>query len=508
MSRKLTKLLLIITLFMSMVMQPLAAPATVSFNTRKLNGVNMQSGSSSNYKSVTTGNATIVGFCLNKSLKSPSSGTTLTLKQSTTDAGLVYIFENGYAGTWNQSLLGNSLSNDQKYYATQLAIWLYQGKLSVSSLNQNYPEAVAAIKLYNKAKEAKEITYAIDIKSNDTNMFYDSTYYKSTLMNVTGSGYSNFKVILINATGSAEIVTTTGKVYKSGDLLPSGTSFYIRIPKTKVYNDMKITVQVSATAKVNKIYKYTTSNSDYQDVGIMMADTKSLSDDINLTLTPEDEKVTVKIIKRDAADNKPLAGATLVLKDSDGKVIDKWVTTTEAHNVGELEPGVYTVTETSAPDGYVLNSKPVSFTIVGGGDEEKIISIYNTKEETKTGKVKISKQDITTKKELPGATLTIKDANGTVVAQWISTNEPHYVTGLTPGKYILIETKSPKGYGLSDDIIEFYIDEDGNASTDTIVMYNSPIPVTADINLVALAFGFIATISLGIFSTYKLIKQK
>jgi len=82
------------------------------------------------------------------------------------------------------------------------------------------------------------------------------------------------------------------------------------------------------------------------------------------------------------------------------------------------------------------------------------------------------------------------------------------VTGLTPGKYMLIETTSPKGYGLSDEIIEFTIDENGNPSEGVIVMYNSPIPVTADINLTIIIIGFIGTISLVIFSTYKLIKQQ
>jgi len=73
---------------------------------------------------------------------------------------------------------------------------------------------------------------------------------------------------------------------------------------------------------------------------------------------------------------------------------------------------------------------------------------------------------------------------------------------------MLIETTSPKGYGLSDEIIEFTIDENGNPSEGVIVMYNSPIPVTADINLTIIIIGFIGTISLVIFSTYKLIKQQ
>ena len=507
MKKKILGLLLTIVVFMSSVINASAVPQTVTFNSRKLSGVNIQSGASSNYKTVTTGNATIIGFCLNKSLKSPTSGATLSYKETITDPGFIYIFENGYAGKWNTSLLGNGLTNDQRYYATQLAIWMYQGKLTASSLNTSYPEATVAIKLYEEAKKAKATKHSIDIKSNDTTMFSDETYYKSTLMTVSGSGYSKFTVTLINGTGYAEIVTTTGKVYKSGASLDAGTSFYVRIPKDKIYNDMQITVKVDATAKVNKIYRYTSNDSAYQDVGIMMSDTEKLTDSIKINLV-EDETFKVNIIKKDSATGEPLAGATLVLKDSNGKVIDTWVTTTKPHTIDELEPGVYSITETKAPKGYVLNTKPINFTLVSGGDTEKTISVYNTKEEVKTGTVKISKQDITTKKELPGATLTIKDANGEVVATWVSTNEPHYVTGLTPGKYTLIETTSPDGYGLSDEIIEFSIDENGKPSSELIVMYNSPIPVTADINITLLIMGFIGTISLGVFSIYKLAKQQ
>lgn len=509
MKKKLFNLVLTFIIAMTSVINVIAAPQSVTFSSRKLSGVNMQSGSSSNYKTLTANGVTYIGFCLNKSLKSPTSGSTLYYKDTITDPGFIFIYENGYAGNWNVSLLGNGLSNDQRYYATQLALWLYQGKLSESSLNKSYPEATVAIKLYNEAKKAKATNYSIDIKSNDTDMFYDDTYYKSTLFNVKGEGYKNFTVTLVNATSYAEIVATTGKVYKSGDTLPAGTSFYVRIPKSKVYNDMEISVLVNTNATVNKVHRYTLNKSDYQDVGIMISETVKLSDSIKIKLTKEQPKeYDVSIIKKDAGTGETLAGATLELKDANGNVIDTWVTTTSPHVIKGLEAGVYSVTEIKAPEGYILNSTPIKFTVSGDNDTTKTITMYNTKETPKTGTVKISKQDITTKEELPGATLTIKDANGNVVATWVSTNEPHYVTNLTPGKYTLIETNSPSGYGLSDEIIEFTIDEDGNPSQPEIIMYNSPIPVTADINITLLIMGFIAFIAIGTFSTYKLIKQQ
>ena len=52
-----------------------------------------------------------------------------------------------------------------------------------------------------------------------------------------------------------------------------------------------------------------------------------------------------------------------------------------------------------------------------------------------TIKVKISKVDITTNEELPGAELVIKDKDGTEIDRWISTNGPHYVEKMPAGDY-------------------------------------------------------------------------
>lgn len=42
-------------------------------------------------------------------------------------------------------------------------------------------------------------------------------------------------------------------------------------------------------------------------------------------------------------------------------------------------------------------------------------------------RVEVSKQDITTNKELPGATLVVKDKDGNVLDEWVSTSEPHII---------------------------------------------------------------------------------
>ena len=69
-----------------------------------------------------------------------------------------------------------------------------------------------------------------------------------------------------------------------------------------------------------------------------------------------------------------------------------------------------------------------------------------------TIKVKISKVDITTNEELPGAELVIKDKDGTEIDHWISTNEPHYVEKMPAGDYTLTEITAPNGYKVAESI--------------------------------------------------------
>ena len=61
----------------------------------------------------------------------------------------------------------------------------------------------------------------------------------------------------------------------------------------------------------------------------------------------------------------------------------------------------------------------------------KTVIMYNAPKDLTV--VKISKQDITTKEELPGATLIIKDSKGKEIDKWVSGDEPHVIKGLKEG---------------------------------------------------------------------------
>lgn len=89
-------------------------------------------------------------------------------------------------------------------------------------------------------------------------------------------------------------------------------------------------------------------------------------------------------------------------------------------------------------------------------------------------KVSVSKQDITDHKELEGAKLQVKDAEGNIVDEWISGKEPHMIQNLFYGHtYTLTEIIAPKGYQIAQSI-DFKIEETGEVQK--VVMYDELMP--------------------------------
>ena len=158
----------------------------------------------------------------------------------------------------------------------------------------------------------------------------------------------------------------------------------------------------------------------------------------------------INILKVDSADeNIKLPGAVFGVKDSEGTVVD--TITTDENGVGtskELPYGSYTVAEVSAPSGYELSEESKNVTIDSNGE-----TIELTFENTKIlGKINILKVDsIDESIKLSGAEFEIRDLEGNTL-DTIITNEEGVANSiqLPYGSYIVIETKAPEGYVLSD----------------------------------------------------------
>ncbi|MEG1048515.1 MAG: SpaA isopeptide-forming pilin-related protein, partial [Bacilli bacterium] len=221
--------------------------------------------------------------------------------------------------------------------------------------------------------------------------------------------------------------------------------------------------------------------------------------------TPTKEVTKVKISKQDITNKQELPGATLVIKNSAGEVVETWVSTNEPKYIEGMKPGKYTLEETIAPDGYILSTEKREFTVK---EDSTVTTVTFFNEKEKSNKVRISKKDIATKEELPGATLEVKDSNGNVVETWVSESTAHELV-LKPGTYTLTETQAPVGYILSTESITFVVNEDGTVDSE-IVLFNTravEVPITdANISSFLYLIG-IAGIILGFVKVYKNAKN-
>lgn len=94
-----------------------------------------------------------------------------------------------------------------------------------------------------------------------------------------------------------------------------------------------------------------------------------------------DEPETIYISKQDITNGEELEGAYLEIKNSDGVVVEAWISEKTPHKVVGLEPGVYTLTETIAPEGYELSTETVTFTVKEDGTVDGTVIMYNKPEE-------------------------------------------------------------------------------------------------------------------------------
>ena len=166
---------------------------------------------------------------------------------------------------------------------------------------------------------------------------------------------------------------------------------------------------------------------------------------------------TMEISKVDATTSEELPGATLRL-EHDGELVEEWISTSEPHVVKGLEPGVYTLTEVIAPEGYVLSTETVTIDTTG---TDKIVAVEMENDYTK---IDIFKKDMASGNELPGAELSVIDEDGNVVESWISTEAPHRIEKLAPGSYVLREVIAPAEYLVANEV-EFTVEATGEVQT-------------------------------------------
>ena len=180
----------------------------------------------------------------------------------------------------------------------------------------------------------------------------------------------------------------------------------------------------------------------------------------------KDDFTKVEISKADMTDGRELPGAKLKITDASGSTIAEWETNGQPHRIERLKPGDYTLAETAAPAGYLL-SEEVHFTVRETGKIQKV-TMYDAPAHS----LILTKRDIATNVKLADARLTIRDAYGTTIDRWTTTDGDHAIRVLpersaakNPHKnllllsddasehvYTMVEELAPDGYLIAESI--------------------------------------------------------
>ena len=192
-----------------------------------------------------------------------------------------------------------------------------------------------------------------------------------------------------------------------------------------------------------------------------------------ITEKREAEKPTSLTVRKVSADEEPLAGATFTLTSSDGSTKD-YVTGTDGRaSIEFTTTGTWTLQETKAPSGYVVNDQIYNIEVTRNGIQSITYEtgnavwtwLYNlvmrpmladgtlTVEDEQTS-VKVAKVDVAGK-ELAGVTLQVLDEAGKIVKEWTtkgSKGEAEELRGLvTDVRYVIHEAQAPAGYVKAQD---------------------------------------------------------
>ncbi|MED1683973.1 SpaA isopeptide-forming pilin-related protein, partial [Bacillus paranthracis] len=186
---------------------------------------------------------------------------------------------------------------------------------------------------------------------------------------------------------------------------------------------------------------------------------KSQKENISVTATNSLTKGGVILTKIDDIDRTMLKGAIFKVVDMNGnEVRTNLVTDDDGEiSVSNLRPGDYQFIETAAPEHYVLDEKPIPFTIERSQTEKITVTGKNT---LKKGSVELTKiDDIDTDTKLSNAVFNLLDADGEIVEDGLKTNDEGkiVVENLRPGTYQFVETIAPEHYDLNKKPIKFTI---------------------------------------------------
>ncbi|NYB76003.1 hypothetical protein HZF24_17795 [Sedimentibacter hydroxybenzoicus DSM 7310] len=165
------------------------------------------------------------------------------------------------------------------------------------------------------------------------------------------------------------------------------------------------------------------------------------------------------VIKKTDEDKKVLPGAEFTLYDEGGRVVERGVTGSDGTlSFEDLEPGSYTIKETKAPEGYVLEVDERGVTV--SANRTNTYTFTNKKEEPKKpGRIEIVKVD-EEGRLLSDAWFSLIDGSGTTLENVVTVDGRAAFEDVPVGRYTIKEVQAPEGYVLTEQEVNVTVDSE------------------------------------------------
>lgn len=182
-------------------------------------------------------------------------------------------------------------------------------------------------------------------------------------------------------------------------------------------------------------------------------------------------------------DAKPLPGAVFELKDASGNTLSRTSSSSGQVLFDNLKMGRYTLTEKSAPNGFIKDSKVYTVVIASNGEIRIDNVLYTDANKFKIinkkllGSIEVIKHKTGNENELlPGAKFELRNSAGDLIDTLTTGTDGKILFKALPlGSYTLKEIQAPSGYQLNSEPINITVKNDEKVTIKVANKSNSDI---------------------------------
>ncbi|WP_340391581.1 SpaA isopeptide-forming pilin-related protein [Macrococcoides caseolyticum] len=180
---------------------------------------------------------------------------------------------------------------------------------------------------------------------------------------------------------------------------------------------------------------------------------------------------------------KPLQGAVFELKDASGNILSRTSSSSGQVLFDNLKKGQYTLTEKSAPNGFIKDSKVYTVVIASNGEIRIDNVLYTDTNKFKIinkkllGSIEVIKHKTGNENELlPGAKFELRNSAGDLIDTLTTGTDGKILFKALPlGSYTLKEIQAPSGYQLNSEPINITVENDEKVTIKVANKSNSDI---------------------------------